>query len=66
MYTDDTQLFISFRAPKFFDNILRLQNAIYLVSQWMSANLTLLNQYKLSIFLLVYLLNYLKSLILLF
>jgi len=39
LFADDTQLFISFRAPEFSTNyILRLQNTIDLVSQWMSAN----------------------------
>jgi len=61
----DTQLFISFRASEFSANILHLQNTIDLFCQWMSANLLSINL-KLSFFLLAYLLNYLKSLILLF
>jgi len=43
---DNTQLFISFRAPELSANILHQQNTIDLVSQWMSANLLLLNQSK--------------------
>jgi len=46
LFADDTQLFISFRAPKFSANILQLQNTIDLVSKWMSANLLSLNQSK--------------------
>jgi len=46
LFADDTQLFISFRAPEFSANILHLQNTIDLVSQWMSANLLSLNQSK--------------------
>jgi len=44
LFADDTQLFISFRAPEFSANILHLQNTMDLVSQWMSANLLSLNQ----------------------
>jgi len=36
LFTDDAQLFISFRTLEFSANILHLQNTI--VSQWMSAN----------------------------
>jgi len=46
LFSDDTQLFISFRAPEFSANILHLENKIDLVSQWMSANLLSLNQSK--------------------
>jgi len=46
IFADDTQLFISFRAPFVSANILHLQNTIDLVSQWMSANLLSLNQSK--------------------
>jgi len=45
LFTDETQLFISFQAPELSANIL-LQNTIDLVSQWMSANLLSLNQSK--------------------
>jgi len=66
IFTYDTQLFIFFRAPKFSANVLRLQNKINLVSQWMTANLLSLNQSKTEFLLIgLYLLNYLKSLILL-
>jgi len=43
LFPDDTQLFISFRAPEFSANILHLQNTIDLVSQWMSASLLIAN-----------------------
>jgi len=46
LFADDTQLFITFRAPEFSANILHLQNTIDLVSKWMSANLLSLNQSK--------------------
>jgi len=46
LFADDTQLFISFRAPEFSTNILHLQNTIDLVHQWISANLLSLNQSK--------------------
>jgi len=60
-----TLMFISFQASEFSANIIHLQNTIDLVSQWMSANLLSINL-KLSFFLLAFLLNYLKSPILLF
>jgi len=63
---DDTQLFNSFRAPEFSVRIYTYKIRLIMVSQWMSANLLSLNQSKLSFVLLVYLFNYLKSLILLF
>jgi len=45
-FADDTQLFISFRAPELSANILHLQNIIDLVSQPISANLLSFNQSK--------------------
>jgi len=60
LFADDTQLFISFRVPEFSANILYLQNTIDLVSQWMSTNLLSINLK------LAFLLNYLKSLFVLF
>jgi len=64
-FADDTQLFISLRAPEFSAHILHLQNTIDLVTQWMSANFLSISL-KLSFFLLAFLLNYLKSMLLLF
>jgi len=46
LFADDTELFISFRAPEFSANIIHLRNTIDFVSQWMSANLLSLNQFK--------------------
>jgi len=66
LFADDTQLFISFRTPEFSANILHLQNTIDFVSQWLPANLLSFNQSKTEFLLMVYLLNYLKYLILLF
>jgi len=48
LFADDSQLFISFRAPEFSANIIlrHLQNTIDLVSPRMSYNLFSLNQSK--------------------
>jgi hypothetical protein len=46
LYADDTQLFISFSAPDFSQNISHLETTIDTVSTWMSANLLSLNQSK--------------------
>jgi len=46
LFADDTQLFISSRAPEISANMLHVQNTIDLVSKWMSANLLSLNQSK--------------------
>jgi len=46
LYADDTQLFISFSAFEFAQNISHLQTTIDNVSTWMSANLLSLNQSK--------------------
>jgi len=43
LFADDTQLFISIRAPEFSANILHQQNTIDLVCQWMSTNLLSIN-----------------------
>jgi len=69
LFADDTQLFISYRTPELSANILNLQNTIDLVSQCLNGCLLIFSHsinLKLNFFLLVYLLNYLKSLILLF
>jgi len=41
---DDTQLFFSFSAPDFSQNVFHLETTINSVSTWMSANLLSLNQ----------------------
>ena len=46
LYADDTQLFISFTAHDFAQNISYLKTTINMVSTWMSANLLSLNQSK--------------------
>ena len=47
MYADDNQLLISFVTSEFSANMLHLQAAtVDLVSQWMSANILSLNQFK--------------------
>ena len=46
LYADDTQLFISFSAPDFSQNISHLKTTIDIVANWMSANLLSLNQSK--------------------
>jgi len=43
LYADDTQLFISFSAPDFSQNVSHLETTIDSVSTWMSANLLSLN-----------------------
>ena len=44
LYADDTQLFISFSAPDFSQNLSHLETTIDTVSTWMSANLLSFNQ----------------------
>jgi len=46
LYADDAQLFISFSAPAFSQNVSHLETTIDTVSVWMSANLLSLNQSK--------------------
>ena len=46
LYADDTQLFFSFYPPNFDSSITHLQNAIQLISSWMTANLLTLNSSK--------------------
>jgi len=46
LYADDTQLFISFSASDFSQNIAHLETTIDTVCTWMSANLLSLNQSK--------------------
>jgi len=46
LFANDTQLFISFRAPELSANNLHLQHTIDLVSQWMSTYLISHNQSK--------------------
>jgi len=46
LYADDTQLFISFPASDFSQNIAHLETTIDTVFTWMSANLLSLNQSK--------------------
>jgi hypothetical protein len=46
LYADDTQLFISFTALDFSENISHLKSTINTVSSWMTANLLSLNQSK--------------------
>jgi len=46
LYADDTQLFFSFYPPNFDSSITHLQNALQLISSWMTANLLTLNSSK--------------------
>jgi len=46
LYTDDTQLFLSFHPSEFHSNITHLQNALQQISSWMTANLLTLNSSK--------------------
>jgi len=46
LYANDTQLFISFSAPDFSQNVSHLETTIDSVSTWMSADLLSLNQSK--------------------
>ena len=46
LYADDTQLFLSFSADTFSENILLLQNTISNISSWMASNLLSLNPAK--------------------
>jgi hypothetical protein len=43
LYADDTQLYMSFSATEFCQNISHLKNTISLVQQWMSSNFLSLN-----------------------
>ena len=43
LYADDTQLFLSFSADTFSENILLLQNTIPNISSWMASNFLSLN-----------------------
>ena len=45
-YADDTQLFLSFSADTFSENILLLQNTISNISSWMASNFLSLNPAK--------------------
>jgi len=51
LHTGDTQLFISFSAPDFSQNVSHLETTIDSVCTWMSANLLSLNQSKTEILL---------------
>jgi len=51
LYTDDTQLFFSFRPSDFHSNISHLQNALPQIFSWMTANLLTLNSSKTEFFL---------------
>jgi len=46
LYTDDTQLFLSFHPSEFHSNITHLQNGLQQISSWMTANLLTLNSSK--------------------
>ena len=46
LYADDTQLFLSFSADTFSENILLLQNTISNISSWMASNFLSLNPTK--------------------
>ena len=46
LYADDTQLFLSFSADTFSENILLLQNTISNISSWMASNFLSLNPAK--------------------
>ena len=46
LYADDTQLFLSFSADAFSENILLLQNTISNISSWMASNFLSLNPAK--------------------
>ena len=46
LYADDTQLFLSFSADAFSENILLLQNTISNISSWMVSNFLTLNPSK--------------------
>ena len=46
LYADDTQLFLSFSAEAFSENILLLQNTISNISSWMASNFLSLNPAK--------------------
>jgi len=43
LYADDTQLFISFQATKFSDNISCLQTSLGSIADWMTSNLLCFN-----------------------
>jgi len=46
LYADDTQLFISFQATKFSDNISSLQTCSGSIADWMTSNLLCFNSSK--------------------
>jgi len=46
LYSDDTQLFLSFHPPDFQANISHLQNALTQITSWMTSNLLSLNSSK--------------------
>jgi len=46
LYSDDTQLFLSFNSLKFDSSISHLQDALQRISSWMTANLLTLNSSK--------------------
>jgi len=46
MYADDTQLFLSFQASDFNENISHLQDALGAIANWMTSNLLCFNSAK--------------------
>ena len=46
LYSDDTQIFLSFRPPDFHSNLTHLQDVFQHISSWMTANLLTLNSSK--------------------
>ena len=64
LYADDTQLFLSFSADTFSENILLLQNTISNISSWMASNFLSLNPAKTEFFSLDFQHNFLKFTIL--
>ena len=50
LFTDDTQLFISFKHENFNETMSALPNAFHSISNWMSANLLVLNPAKMEFF----------------
>ena len=60
LYADNTQLFLSFSADAFSENILLLQNTISNISSWMASNFLSLNPAKMNFFSLDFRHNFLK------
>jgi hypothetical protein len=46
LYADDNQIYMSFSATEFCQNISHLENTIFLVQKWMSSNFLSLNPSK--------------------